>query len=260
MSYIDNLFSLKNKVAIVTGAARGNGKTIAEALLSSDATVILVDNQKKLLEDTQKSFIKQGFDSHSFFADITKKNDISKLYNYVNKKYKRIDILVNNAGVSFSYKTINYPEKLWEKTYEINLKAPFFISQRFAKIIKKQKTGGVIINITSINAELAFPNNPAYQAFKAALKQLTKSLALDFGEYGIRVNNVGPGYIKTEMTKQSWDNLKKRKDRANRTILKRWGIPQDLIGVIIFLASDASSYITGQDIYVDGGWLIKGMN
>ncbi len=260
MSYIDRFFSLEDKVALVTGAARGNGKTISEALLCSGATVILVDNNRKELKNTINAFEKQGLDVHEFFGDITKKDIISKLYNYIIKKHKKIDILVNNAGVSFPHTTISYPEKFWDQTYQVNLKAPFVLSQKFAKIMKNQKSGGVIINITSINAELAFPNNPAYQAFKGALKQLTKSLALDFGQYGIRVNNVGPGYIKTEMTKRSWDNLKKRKDRANRTILKRWGFPEDLVGVIIFLASDASSYITGQDIYVDGGWLIKGDN
>tara|TARA_Y100000996_G_scaffold331663_1_gene267904 strand:- start:819 stop:1601 length:783 start_codon:yes stop_codon:yes gene_type:complete len=260
MSYIDRFFSLENKVALVTGAARGNGKTISEALLCSGATVILVDNNKKELKETIKRFGKQGLDAHEFVGDITKKDTISKLYDYIIKKHKKIDVLVNNAGVSFSHTTIDYPEKFWEQTYRVNLKAPFLISQKFARIIKKQKSGGVIINITSINSELAFPNNPAYQAFKGALKQLTKSLALDFGQYRIRVNSVGPGYIKTEMTKESWKNSKKRQDRANRTILKRWGVPEDLIGVIIFLASDASSYITGQDIYVDGGWLIKGIN
>ena len=111
-----------------------------------------------------------------------------------------------------------------------------------------------------MNAELAFPNNPAYQAFKGGLKQLTKSLALDFSEYNIRVNSIGPGYFRTDMTEKSWKNLRKRKERTNRTILKRWGVSDDLTGVVIFLASNASSYITGQDIYVDGGWLIKGLN
>ena len=183
MSYIDRLFSLKNKVALVTGAARGNGKTISEALLYSGATVILVDNSRKELRRTKNIFEKQGLDVHEFFGDITKKETISKLYNYVIKKHKKIDILVNNAGVSFSHTTIDYPEKFWEQTYQVNLKAPFLISQKFAGIMKEKKSGGVIINITSINAELAFPNNPAYQAFKGALKQLTKSLALDFGQY-----------------------------------------------------------------------------
>jgi len=117
----------------------------------------------------------------------------------------------------------------------------------------------MIINITSLNSELAFLDNPAYVAFKGALKQLTKSLALDLGKYGIRVNNVGPGYFRTNMTKKSWEDPEKNKARCDRTVLGRWGEPKDLAGTIIFLCSNASSYITGQDIYVDGGWLIKGL-
>ena len=123
----------------------------------------------------------------------------------------------------------------------------------------KKKKSGVIINITSINAEFAFPDNPSYQVTKAGLKQLTKSLALDLAKFGIRVNSVGPGYFRTSMTKKSWDNLKKRKKIRESTILKRWGVPKDLEGIIVFLSSDSSEYITGQDIYVDGGWSAKGI-
>ena len=114
-----------------------------------------------------------------------------------------------------------------------------------------------MINITSLNSELGFPNNPAYVSMKGGLKQLTKSLAIDLGEFNIRVNNLGPGYIKTNMTKGSWKNRKT--EIEDRTILGRWGEPEDLLGTVIFLLSSASNYITGQDIYVDGGYLAKGM-
>ena len=113
--------------------------------------------------------------------------------------------------------------------------------------------------MTSLNSELAFPENPAYVTFKGALKQLTKSIALDFGEYNIRANNLGPGYMKTKMTEKSWDNKQTNEQRKNKTVLRRWGHPEDLVGAAIFLASNASNYVTGQDIYVDGGWLIKGL-
>ena len=121
------------------------------------------------------------------------------------------------------------------------------------------KGRGSIINITSLNAELAFPDNPAYMSFKGALRQLTKSAALDLGQHNIRVNGVGPGYFKTEMTRASWEDKEKFEARKERTVLKRWGEPEDLVGVCVFLASDASAYITGQNIYVDGGWSIKGL-
>ena len=123
-----------------------------------------------------------------------------------------------------------------------------------------KKKNGSIINFTSINAELGFPNNPAYVASKGGLKMLTKSLAKDWGRFGIRVNNIGPGYMKTEMTKKSWSNPKLRKTRTSRTLLNRWGEKQDIVGPCIFLASDASRYVTGQDLYVDGGWLANGLS
>ena len=125
--------------------------------------------------------------------------------------------------------------------------------------MKKQRSGS-IINVTSINAELGFPNNPAYAASKGGLRMLTKSLAKDFGKYGISVNNLGPGYIITEMTKNSYQNKKSRMIRQKHTLLGRWGDVTDLIGPCIFLASNASGYITGQDIYVDGGWLANGLS
>ena len=122
-----------------------------------------------------------------------------------------------------------------------------------------EQGGGSIINITSIAAEVGFPDNPAYQAAKGALKHLTRSLAVDLGSSGVRVNNIGPGYFKTDMTKGSWSDPEKREERSNRTLLGRWGVPEDLAGVVVFLASEASSYVTGQNIYVDGGWLAKGL-
>ena len=123
----------------------------------------------------------------------------------------------------------------------------------------KKNHKGSIINITSINAEFAFPNNPAYMASKGGLKMLGKSLAKDWGSYGIRVNNLGPGYIFTKMTEKSFKNKKKHIARKSNTMLDRWGKMDDLLGPCIFLASDASSYVTGQDIYVDGGWSANGL-
>ena len=167
----------------------------------------------------------------------------------------RIDGLVNCAGVTHGNDIFDYTDDDWDDTYEVNLKAPYELSRKVAKHMKK--TGGSIVNITSLNSELGFPNNPAYIATKGGLKQLTKSLAVDLGKYNIRVNNVGPGYIKTNMTKQGWKN--NRKEIEDKTILGRWGEPKDLVGTIVFLLSSASDYITGQDIYVDGGYLTKGL-
>ena len=233
------IFSLEDKVAVVTGAARGNGKAIADGLREFGATVIGLD----IIES-----------DNTILCDITNHNQVKTHLD----KFDTIDILVNNAGVTHVSDFVDYPDEFWNQTYEVNLKAPYKLIQYITP--KMQSAGGgSIINVTSLNAELAFPNNPAYVAFKGALKQLTKSAALDLGKYGIRVNNVGPGYFITEMTRNSWQDEKTYKQRSQKTILDRWGTPKDLVGTFVFLASDASSYITGQDIYVDGGWLTKGL-
>ena len=126
------------------------------------------------------------------------------------------------------------------------------------KLYEKNNHGS-IINITSINAELGFPSNPSYIASKGALKMLSKSLAKDWGKYGIRVNNLGPGYISTKMTKKSFKDKKANLLRKKHTLLNRWGTTNDLVGPAIFLASDSSKYVTGHDLYVDGGWLANGL-
>jgi NAD(P)-dependent dehydrogenase (short-subunit alcohol dehydrogenase family) len=251
MTYIDELFSLNGQVAIVTGAARGNGAAIASGLLRAGATVVAVD-----IEMTKLSVLLDGCDF--YICDITETEQLKKLVRYVLKKYKKIGILVNNAGVSYSHSFEEYPHELWEKTQKVNVQAPFELMQLASKNMKENRKGS-IINITSLNSEQAFPHNAAYVTSKGALKQLTKAAAYDLGKYQIRVNNIGPGYMKTSMTLESWNDPVKNKQRREKTILNRWGSPSDLVGACIFLASAASSYITGQDIYVDGGWLIKGV-
>ncbi len=228
------MFSLKDKIIIVTGANGGNGSAISDGLEEYGATVVRADLPRYNVRNPIQ-------------LDMLVANALQ----YDN----RIDGLVNCAGVTHGNDVFDYTDDDWNDTYEVNLKAPYELSRKVAKHMKE--TGGSIVNITSLNSELGFPNNPAYVTMKGGLKQLTKSLAVDLGKYNIRVNNVGPGYIKTNMTKKGWKN--NREEIENRTILGRWGEPKDLVGSIIFLLSSASEYITGQDIYVDGGYLTKGM-
>lgn len=215
------MFSLTNKIAIVTGSTRGLGSAIVEGLTTMGASVF-----SYTLSDGN---------------DVT---DDANIQAFVDK-FERIDILVNNAGIS------NQP---WEKTINVNLKAPYVFSQA---TVKKMPPNSSIINITSINAERGFPGNPQYVVSKHGLAGLTKALAVDYAKLGIRVNAVGPGYMKTDMTNYSQQNRSSLIEK--HTLLKRWGAPSDIQGAVCFLASDASSYITGQTIYVDGGWLAQGM-
>ena len=199
--------------------------------------------------------MRDDLEAESFYVDLAKKGDIEGFVAYIKDKQEKIDILVNAAGVTFPEDFFEYSDENWDKTYKINLLAPYLLSKGLAR----HMSGGSIINITSINAELAFPNNPAYVTFKSALKGLTKSLALELGKYGTRVNNIGPGYMITKMTRESWSNTEIFEERKKKTILGRWGEAKDLLGAIVFLASDSSSYITGQDLYIDGGWTVKGL-
>ena len=248
----NNLFSLKNKVILITGSGRGIGEFLAENIAKEGAIVYRIDNKF-----SKKSKLTNLFD---VICNVKNKQKIKKACDQIYKKHKKIDVLINNVGITKSGKKGDfYSEKDWNETIEVNLSSIFRISQIVIEyMIKKKK--GVVINITSLNAELAFPNNPAYVASKGGLKQLGKALARDWGNYGIRVNNLGPGYIKTQMTKDSFKDKKKKLTRQNSTMLNRWGEIQDLLGPCIFLASDASSYITGQDLYVDGGWSANGLH
>ena len=244
----NKLFNIKNFVTIVTGSGRGIGLKIAEGFYEYGAKVIRIDlNLKK-----HKLY---KFDD--YIIDLTKQKLVDRCVNEIKHKYGRIDVLINNAGVTIN-STNFYDEKILKKTLSVNLIAAYNLSNKVCKIMSKRKKGS-IINITSLAAERGFIGNPSYQVSKAGLKQLTKALACDWGQKNIRINNVCPGYIKTPMTMRSFKNSNLKKNRDMRMILKRWGEPKDLVGPCIFLASDSSSYITGSDIFVDGGWLAKGL-
>lgn len=257
MSYLDTLFSLSGKTAIVTGAARGNGAAMALALGKAGANVVLVDRLTSDLAQVQAEFNNAGIKSIPLGLDIAGESAPSEIVDATVSAFGGIQVLVNNAGITRGHPIFEYPDSDWDSTHAVNLRAPFRLSKAAAAVMCK--TGGSIINITSINSELAFPNNPAYMAAKGGLKQLSKSLAMDLAPFGIRVNCIGPGYFQTEMTQQSYNDPVRRQQRADRTLLGRWGTPSDLAGAVIFLASDASSYLTGQDLYIDGGWIAKGL-
>ena len=246
-----NLFSIENKIVLISGAGRRMGRHLAHSMAKHSAFVYCID--KKFPKEVPKDVKKNMF---HIKCDITKKKSIQAVCKDIFSKHKKIDVLINNAGVSKANKQPNqiYAKDKWDDTLRINLTAHFSCSQEVIQYMKRQKRGS-IINITSINAELGFPRNPAYVASKGGLKMLGKALAKDWGKYGIRVNNLGPGYIKTDMTKESYSNKKLREERANHTMLGRWGEKDDLVGPCIFLASEASKYMTGQDVYVDGGWI-----
>jgi len=247
-----NLFSIEGKKIIITGAGKGIGYALANEMAKHSATIYSLDKKfiKKIPKNLSPNVIK-------IKCDITNLKKVKQVFKKIFIKEKRIDVLINNAGVSFGTKKNQlYPEKNWIETININLTGSFYCSREAVKYMLKRRRGS-IINITSINAELGFPRNPAYNASKGGLKMLGKAFAKDWSKFGIRINNIGPGYIRTEMTSKRFTNKKYRLERQNQTLLGRWGETADIVGPCIFLASDASSYITGQDLYVDGGWTIN---
>jgi len=250
---MENLFSIEGKVIIITGSGRGIGYQLAVELAKYSSIIYSLDKKftKKIPKNLSSNIIQ-------IKCDITDYKKIKQVFKKIFVKEKRIDVLINNAGVSFASQKKNqlYSEKDWAETINVNLTGSFYCSKEVIRYMLKQKNGS-IINITSINAELGFPRNPAYNASKGGLKMLGKAFAKDWSKFGIRVNNIGPGYIKTEMTSKRFANKKTRLERQNQTLLGRWGEPNDLVGPCIFLASDASRYMTGQDLYIDGGWIIN---
>ncbi len=256
---------LKEYIILITGGSRGNGLGILKYVLPYFKKVIVVDKEKNKLKDEinmlEKVNNENFYQKIKFYqCDLEDFHEREKLINDLKKNEKTIHTLVNNAGISLGLKSnSNIEEKLdiWQKTIEINLTAPYHLTTGLSDIIADKV--GTIINITSLNSRFAFPGNPSYMASKGGLRQLTLSLSIDLAERGIRVNAIAPGYIKTNMTAQSWNDYEKRKDRQSRTILGRWGEPCDLGGTVCYLASNMSSYITAQEIFVDGGWSSKGL-
>lgn len=246
---------LTGKNILITGAGGDIGSYITLKYLEAGANCFCLDKNFKNLKkiDIKKKFL----DKITFIkVDFEKKNFIKIFQKKINKNLK-IDTLINNAGFTSSQKFSKYSLKIWQKTLQINLTTPFIISQLISR--KFMVSGASIINITSLAAELGFPDNVAYVASKGGLKQLTKAMAIDLAKKNIRVNSIGPGYVKTNMTKKSWSNIKKRKSRSDRIILNRWAEPKDIANVCLFLGSDLANYINGQEIYVDGGWISKGL-
>jgi len=254
---IYDMFNLENKIAIVTGASSGIGKSIALTLTEAKANVILVSRRLDVLNQLVEQINKRGQKAIAIKADVSKKVEVDRIVQETLKEFAKIDILVNCAGINRRAPAEIFSEEDWDNVINTNLKGVFLCSQAVGKVMIKQNKGK-IINISSINSVIVGENIPAYDASKGGVKQLTKALALAWAKYNINVNAIGPGNFKTEKTRSRYENEDKSKEVISSIPLKRWGEPQkDLSGPIILLASEASDYITGQTIYVDGGCLLK---
>ena len=244
------LFELKGKVAIVTGAARGIGRGIAVEMARAGADVVISDIIPE--EGTLNQIKKLKRKAIYVKTDISNKKEVENLINETIKNFKKIDILVNNAGIYLAGNVSDFPEESWDKTMDINVKGPFLCSQAALKYMKK---GSSIINISSVAGIEGSAGGAAYCASKGAIRLFTKALAAEVGSLGIRVNSIHPGLIDTPMTTGFTKDKKALEGMMSKFLIKRVGKPVDIAGPVVFLASDASSYMTGSEIVADGGWI-----
>jgi NAD(P)-dependent dehydrogenase (short-subunit alcohol dehydrogenase family) len=246
--YLESLFSLQGKTAIVTGCSKGIGAAIAKGFIAAGATVVGVARSVNPEDATLASIYSQ--------CDVRDYCAFEALCEATVNKNGHLDILVNAAGISQPGSARNDKYAIFVNTLEVNLVAAYRCADIAAAFMGE---GGTIINVTSIGSLQGFSGNPGYVASKGGLRLLTKALAMDLAEKGVRVNSLVPGYIKTDMTKKSHDDPIMYQERLSRMMLKRWGCVEDVVGVAVFLASEASSYMTGSDVIVDGGWIAKGL-
>ena len=254
----NGLFDLKGKVSIVTGAARGIGRAVAEGLASVGVSVTLVDALADELSRTEQTIAQAGGKCLGIHADLCKAEDLDRIVCRTVAAFGGVDILVNCAGITLPAPSEEYSDEDWARTLDVNLTAIFRLCKRVAKEMIPRRSG-TIVNFSSIGGVLGFPNNPAYQASKGGVIQLTRALATDWARYNIRVNTICPGYTRTAMTEKSYNNPETQAARASRNMLNRWAQPEEMVGPVIFLASEAASYVTGNELMVDGGWCNAGL-
>lgn len=249
-------FSLKEKVAVVTGAGTGIGKGIATAMAESGARVVLAGRTRTRLEDTADDIRNTGGEALIVEADISNREDREALVASVLDTWKQIDILVNNAGMNVRTPPEDYREEDWDKVVNTNLKGTFFLTQLVARHMISRKYGK-IIHIASLATITGIPNIPAYTAAKGGVGSLTHQLAIEWARHNINVNSICPGYIRTPLTR-AVEESERGTYILNRVPAGRWGEPEDIAGTAVFLASPASDFLTGQLIVVDGGWMAGG--
>jgi len=242
---------LKDKVAVITGAAQGIGYACAERFAADGANVMMSDINATKLEESAKR-LGATFEP----ADASLKTDVDRLVKRTIEEFGRIDILVANAGITSLADFLDVREEEFDRVIRINLKSQFLCGQAVARELVRQGQGGVIINMSSVNAELAIPNQVPYVVSKGGSNQLTKVMAMGLAQHGIRVVAIGPGTIMTDLAKAAVLGSDEARRRVmSRTPLGRGGEPSEVASVAAFLASDDASYITGQTIYPDGGRL-----
>ncbi|WP_409345013.1 SDR family NAD(P)-dependent oxidoreductase [Paenibacillus sp. MBLB4367] len=246
---------LKGKIAIVTGAGRGIGESIARKFLLEGATVVICDALKARIEETAGKLAALGTVT-PFAVDVTKREDVQAMIDETVRQYGRIDILANNAGIARFEPFLEIEDKNWNDTLAVNLTGTFIVSQIAARVMAKQKSG-VIVNMASTNGILGEEALAHYNASKAGIVLLGKTMAIELAPYGIRVNSICPGAIQTDLALEGGQPAEELQQYLAKIPLKRRGSTEEVANAFAFLASDEASFITGTELVVDGGQICQ---
>ena len=245
-------FSLENKVALITGGTSGLGKMMALALAKAGAFVWIASSRDNA-DETLKELKDQGTEGRFIQLDVTSSEALENVVSLIHQESTRIDILVNAAGINLRTSAEDLTLDEWQKTIDINLTAPFHLSQLVADSMRENNWGR-IINIASLQSLRAFDNSIPYGASKGGIMQLTRALAQAYSKDGVLVNAIAPGFFRTNLTESLFQDPGKLKTLADKTMMGRNGEEKDIFGISVFLCSDANSYVTGQTIFLDGGF------
>lgn len=255
----NNMFDdLENKVVIVTGARRGMGRSHALSFAKAKAKVVVSDISLQDCQKVAEEIEKLGGQALAMKCDVTQRGEVEQLVKKTVEKFGRVDILVNNAGIAQFMPFLDMTEEAWDRTLDINLKGYFLCAQSAAKEMVRQKSGGAIVNIASVamgQQGIGFLNLAHYCASKGGIVGMTEAMALELAPFNIRVNVVAPGAIDTPMASAVTEDPKAREGTLSRIPLHRVGEPEEVSNLVLFLASDAASYMTGSTVVIDGGWL-----
>jgi len=249
---MSNIFSLNDRIALVTGSSQGIGLALAEGLARAGARVVLNGRDTAKLEAARTALQVKGFTTHITAFDVTDEDSATEAVQKVESELGPISILFNNAGMQFRTPLEDYPLAKWRELMQVNVESAFIVGKAVARGMIARKSGK-IINICSVQSELGRPSIAPYTATKGAVKMLTKGMCADWAKYNIQVNAIGPGYFKTPLNQALVDNQEFSSWLEKRTPAGRWGNVDELIGAAVFLASDASSFVNGHILYVDGG-------
>lgn len=246
----EKIFRLDDRVAVVIGAGSGIGEAAAKGLAAHGASVICADSRYDSADDTARAI---GSSAKAFAVDITNTEDVERLFRNVVDRYQRLDVVVTTPGVNVRKHITAYEDSEFDRVIELNLKGTFRVLREAGRIMS-ERGGGSIIAFSSIRSQVVEPGQGVYAATKAGIVQLVRALASELGSSGVRVNAIAPGVVETPLTRPIKERPEWYEAYSAKSVFKRWASADEMVGPVVYLASDASSFVTGSVLFVDGGW------